>query len=179
VLHWDSDNLASDDAVQRNCSHCRKTQMKGLTDRWSGDLDGCPCCEELPAEHTLYCCKRCSHGVPRGLVTCKSQTISRVTTGRGQAQASSRACRLTYAGSRPAFFAAGDEHVMRPLAGEFRLTCPAPMRTQGTRCARVTSTRAGPVQASPRSRRQKKETWGERNPRSRLSCHEGRELPIR
>ena len=49
VLHWDSDNLAADGAVQRNCSHCHETQMKRPDGQWSGDRDGCPCCEELPA----------------------------------------------------------------------------------------------------------------------------------
>ena len=69
VQYRDSDNLAADGAVQRNCSHCHETQMKRPDGRWSGDRDGCPCCEELPAEHALYYCKRCSHGAPQSLVT--------------------------------------------------------------------------------------------------------------
>jgi len=69
VLQWDSDNLAVDGAVQRNCSHCHETQMKRPDGQWSGDRDGCPCCEELPPEHALYYCIRCSHGAPRSLVT--------------------------------------------------------------------------------------------------------------
>ena len=55
--------------MQRNCSHCRETQMKRPDGRWSGDRDDCPCCEELPAGHALYYCERCSHGAPRSLVT--------------------------------------------------------------------------------------------------------------
>ena len=69
VLYRDSDNLTPDDAVQRNCSHCHQTQMKRPDGQWSGDRDGCPCCEELPSEHGQYYCKRCSHGAPRSLVT--------------------------------------------------------------------------------------------------------------
>jgi hypothetical protein len=69
VLYRDADNLAPDGAVQRNCSHCHETQMKRPDGRWSGDRDGCPCCEELPSEHEQYYCKRCSHGAPRSLVT--------------------------------------------------------------------------------------------------------------
>jgi len=65
----DSDNLAPDDAVQRNCSHCHATQMKRPDGRWSGDGDACPCCEELLSEHARYYCTRCGHGAPRPLVT--------------------------------------------------------------------------------------------------------------
>jgi len=69
VLYRDSDNLAAEGAVQRNCSHCHQTQMKRPDGQWSGDREGCPCCEELPAEHGQYHCRRCSHGAPRSLVT--------------------------------------------------------------------------------------------------------------
>jgi hypothetical protein len=69
VQYRDSDNLVPDGAVQRNCSHCHETQMKRPDGRWSGDRDGCPCCEELPSEHGQYYCTRCSHGAPRSLVT--------------------------------------------------------------------------------------------------------------
>ena len=43
--------------------------MKRPGGQWSGDRDGCPCCEELPSEHGQYYCRRCSHGAPRSLVT--------------------------------------------------------------------------------------------------------------
>ena len=43
--------------------------MKRPDGQWSGDPDDCPCCEELPAEHALYYCKRCGHGAPQALVT--------------------------------------------------------------------------------------------------------------
>lgn len=69
VLYWDTDDLAADGAVQRNCSHCHERQMRRPDGQWSGNRDGCPCCEELPAEHALYYCERCSHGAPRSLVT--------------------------------------------------------------------------------------------------------------
>jgi len=69
VLYWDVDDQVPDDAVQRNCSHCRETQMKRPDGQWSGDHDRCPCCEDFPQEHEQYYCNRCSHGAPRSLVT--------------------------------------------------------------------------------------------------------------
>ncbi len=74
VLHRDSDNKVPDGAVQRECAHCHKTQMKRPDGRWSGDPDGCPCCEELPSEHSQYSCIRCRHGAPCSLVTEQERT---------------------------------------------------------------------------------------------------------
>jgi hypothetical protein len=118
VLHWDSGNLAADGAVQRNCSHCHETQMQRPDGRWGGDPDDCPCCEELPAEHILYHCKRCGHGAPRSLVTQQERDYFSGHDRTGEARASSWACLLTYAGSSPAFSPQADNEIHRvaPLA---------------------------------------------------------------
>jgi hypothetical protein len=53
---WDTD--AEPDympqASQRHCLRCPVTQTKRANGEWSGDRDSCPCCAELPSEHSEY-----------------------------------------------------------------------------------------------------------------------------
>ena len=60
--HWHDDGDEPEhiaNATRRRCHHCPEAQLKRSDGHWSGSRDGCPCCEELPSEHSEYHCGAC------------------------------------------------------------------------------------------------------------------------